>query len=120
MNLSKTQKIILGVFTILPFIVTPFVVWQVVHSIIEIVSISEFGEPDPKDIIAIVFSFVTPILFLITASLALLIFYMIHVVLYKKLWLSELLLWIMLFIFFGIIAFPIYWVARIWNNPDNI
>jgi hypothetical protein len=119
MDLSKAQKIILGVFTFLPFIVLPIILWQVVHMILEIIRISESGEPEPGQILTAVFTFIVPIVLLGFGCLVLLIFYIVHAVINKKLEPAEQLLWILLFIFFGIIAFPIYWVVRIWNNSNK-
>jgi hypothetical protein len=118
MNLSKVQKIVLGIFTVLPFILFPIIFWQVFHMIIDIVRMSEQGEPEASQIVMAVFSFLVPILLLTFGCLALLIFYIVHAISNKKLEPAEQLLWVLLFIFFGIIAFPIYWFVRIWNNGN--
>lgn len=119
MALSKTQKIVLGIFTLLPFIVFPFILWQIVYSILTLVDISEHGEPEPREVLLIVFSFAVPIILLAISSLALLIFYIVHAVTNKEIGAGERVLWILLFLFVGIIVFPIYWTVRIWNNADK-
>ena len=115
MNLNKAQKIILGIFTFLPFILFPIIFWQVFHVVIDLIKTSEYSEPDASTIVAAVFSLAAPIILLSFGCLALLIFYIVHAVSNKKLEPAEQLLWILLFIFFGIIAFPIYWFVRIMN-----
>lgn len=115
MDLSRTQKIVLGIFTFLPFILFPIIFWQVFQGIIDIIRTSEHGEPEASHIVMSVFSFIIPILLLTFGCLALLIFYVVHAVGNKKLEPVEQLLWILLFIFFGIIAFPIYWFMKIRN-----
>jgi hypothetical protein len=40
-------------------------------------------------------------------------------VLNRKLEGSEQILWILLFIFLGILAFPAYWILRIWNSTKT-
>jgi hypothetical protein len=81
----------------------------------EIITISEH-DPDPREILAVVFSFVGPLILLGLSCLVLLIFYLVHAIVNKKIEPAEQLLWIILFIFFGILAFPVYWLLRIWNN----
>ena len=119
MELSKTQKILLGIFTFLPFFIFPFIFWQLFDAILNIIKISEHGEPEAIEILIEVFAFIFPIGMLAFCSLALLIFYIVHAVINKKLQPAEQLLWVLLFIFLGIIAFPVYWVIRVWNNSNN-
>jgi|SRR5688572_13264969 hypothetical protein len=119
MELNKAQKVILGIFTFLPFFIFPVIFWQLFEGILNIIKISEFGEPEPREILMEVFAFIFPIGLLAFFSLALLIFYIIHAVINKSLQPAEQLLWVLLFIFLGIIAFPVYWVIRIWNNSSK-
>jgi hypothetical protein len=119
MTLSKTQKIILGIFTFLPFVLFPFILWHIAYAILELVEISDHGEPEDREILVIVFSFIVPIILLALSSLVLLIFYIVHAILNKTIGTGEQLLWILLFIFLGIVAFPVYWVMRIWNNTNK-
>jgi hypothetical protein len=119
MELSKAQKIVLGIFTFLPFFIFPVILWQLFDAILNIIKISEFGEPEPREILVEVFALIFPIGLLAFCSLALLIFYIVHAVINKKLQPAEQLLWVLLFIFLGIIAFPVYWVMRIWNNSNK-
>ena len=55
MELSKTQKILLGIFTFLPFFIFPFIFWQLFDAILNIIKISEHGEPEPREILIEVF-----------------------------------------------------------------
>jgi hypothetical protein len=119
MEFNKTQKVILGIFTFLPFVFFPFILLEIFHFVIHIVATSERGEPEVSDVLTSVFSFMVPIVLLSLLSLGLLIFYIVHAVGNKKMENIEQLVWILLFIFFGIIAFPIYWIMRIWNTSKN-
>ncbi|SRR5690606_34858624 len=119
MNLTRSQKIILGVFTTLPFIAFPFLLWQIFRGVAEIVAVSQNGEPDFEQVMIPIISFAVPIILLSFACLVLLIFYIVHVILNKTISTLEQLLWVFLFIFFGVIAFPAYWIIRIWNNTPN-
>jgi len=118
MELSKTQKTILGIFTLLPFIFFPIIFWKIFQFILEMIALGD-REPDASDILVAIFSFLFPIIVLSMLSIALLIFYIIHAVSNKKLERIEQLLWVLLFVFFGIIAFPVYWLVRIRNSEGN-
>jgi hypothetical protein len=116
MNLNHVQKIILGILTFLPFVLFPIFFWQLFQTIGATVFLGQ-RESDSEEIA--ILSFIVPIMLSAVGALALTIFYIVHVVLNKKLEGSEQVLWILLFIFFGIFAFPAYWIIRIWNNPDK-
>jgi hypothetical protein len=118
MNLNHVQKIVLGIFTFLPFLLFPIFLWQLFHTIGSTLFLDSH-EADPGEFVLPVLSFIFPIILSAIGALALTIFYIVHVVLNKNLEPSEQILWILLFIFFGILAFPAYWIIRIWNNPKN-
>jgi len=119
MEINRTQNVVLGIFTILPFIIFPIIFLQVFGFVINIVATSEHSDPEPADILLGISSFLVPIILVSLLSLALLIFYIVHAATNKKLESIEQLMWILLFVFFGIIAFPIYWILRIWNTSKN-
>ncbi len=119
MEFNKTQKIVLGIFTFLPFVFFPFIFMEIFQFVINIIATTQNGEPEAADILVSIASFIVPIMLLSLLSLALLIFYIVHAISNKKLAPTEQLMWILLFIFFGIVAFPIYWLMRILNAPDK-
>ena len=118
MNLNRVQKIVLGIFTFLPFLLIPIFIWQIFHNIGSAIFF-DHPEQDPRDFIFPILSFIFPMILMAVGALALTIFYIVHVILNKSLEPSEQILWVLLFIFFGLLAFPAYWVIRIWNNPNN-
>lgn len=115
MNLSKTQKIVVGIFTLLPFILVPFFLIQIFIFVMDMVA-HEHQEPDATVILAGVFSFLVPIIITGVISFGLLIFYIIHAVSNKSITGTEQVIWILVFIFASTLGFPIYWVMRIWNE----
>jgi hypothetical protein len=119
MNLNHVQKVILGIFTFLPFVLFPLFLWQMFHSLGHVIFFGDRYDADSRDVMMPVFAFIIPVVLSGMGALALLIFYVAHVVLNKKIEGSEQLLWIILFIIVGIFAFPAYWFLRIWNNPDK-
>ncbi len=115
MTLSKTQKIVVGIFTLLPFILVPYFLIQIFIFVMDMVA-HEHQEPDVAVILAGVFSFLIPIIITGIISFSLLIFYIVHAVSNKALNSTEQLIWILVFIFVSTIGFPVYWILRIWNE----
>lgn len=118
MKLSQGQKILIGILTLLPFLIGPYVFFQIFSFIMTAASQDNF-EPEPASILSAVFSFIFPIILISIISLGLFIFYIIHAINTKTMDTTERLIWILLFIFVGIIVFPIYWFLRIWNEPKS-
>jgi len=116
MSLSQAQKIIIGVFTLIPFLLLPYIVYEVFHFVMDTIRLSQQGEPDPADIIAGILSFIGPVILCSLISLALLIFFIIHCVTNKVITTTERIIWVVVFIFIGSISFPIYWFLRLWNE----
>ena len=116
MKLSSAQKIVIGILTLLPFILLPYILYEIFSFVIETVKASESGDPKPADILLGVLAFITPVIMLSILTLALLIFYIVHTIGNKSIDSTERIIWILIFIFFGVIAFPIYWFMRLWNE----
>lgn len=119
MKLTNSQKILLGIVTLLPFVLAPYIIYEIVQFIVGTIQLHEQGEEDPVIILNAVLSFLIPILFLSFVSLFLLIIYIVHAVRDTSMNNTERVMWILIFLFFGIITFPIYWFMRIWNNNDR-
>ncbi|NJM26206.1 MAG: hypothetical protein HC859_12670 [Bacteroidia bacterium] len=116
--MSKTQKIVLGILTLVPFVLVPYFLFQVFLFVMEMVRHGD-QQPEPAMIVAGVFSFVFPIIVTGVLSLGLLIFYIIHALNNQAVSSSERVIWILIFIFIGTIGFPIYWVMRIWSDETK-
>ena len=119
MEINRNQSIVLAIFTFLPFIFFPIIFIQVFGFVLNMIAASEHSDPEPVEVFQGILSFIVPIVLISLLSLALLIFYIIHAATNKKLEGIEQIMWILLFIFFGIIAFPIYLFMRIWNTAKN-
>jgi hypothetical protein len=82
----------------------------------EFVEWSEGYEPDATT----VFSAFGPLffigLFMGLLSLGLLIFFIVHLIRHKGMDSAERVIWILVFLFAGIVGYPIYWYMRVWKN----
>jgi len=47
-----------------------------------------------------------------------LVFFIIHMINNKKLDSTERLVWILVFLFAGVIGYPVYWYLRIWTEKE--
>lgn len=118
MELSKTQKILLGVLSGWPFVYI-FIFLIFIFGFVALSSGGPGGgsELDPflggGFVVLMVVHFIT--MFLI---MALTVFYIIHAVKNTKLDSNMRIIWIVLFFFGGMIAEPIYWYLQIWKNPE--
>ncbi|HEY9007460.1 MAG TPA: hypothetical protein VIM75_15075 [Ohtaekwangia sp.] len=119
MKLSHTQKIIVCVLTFLPFLVVPYIGFEIFHFVMETIKASETHEPPDSVVITGILSFIIPILLLSMLSLGLHIFYIIHAAMNKAIDQTERIVWILLFVFFGAITFIIYWFLRIRNEKPE-
>ena len=115
MNLSKNQKVVIGVFTLVPFILIPYFLFQIFLFVMDMVA-HQPEEPGIATIFAGIASFLIPIIITGIISFGLLIFYIIHAISNKSINSTEQLIWVLVFIFIGTLGFPIYWVLRIWNE----
>lgn len=118
MELSKTQKILLGVGSIWPMIyVFIFIVF-----IVGMIAFSGAGggrELGPMFGGGFVLIFIIHF-FTILLSLALTIFYIIHAVKNTRLDPNMRIVWIVLFFFGGMIAEPVYWYLEIWREKPSV
>lgn len=116
MNLNKSQKIALLIFTLLPLVLVPYIFYEVFHFILDTIETSEDHEPSEAVVIAGILSFIVPIIILSFISFALHILYIVHAALNKTIDQTEKIIWILIFIFFGTIPFIVYWFLRIRNE----
>jgi hypothetical protein len=121
MKLSKGQKIFIAILTILPFLFVPYMIFQIFSFVMTTVHNDSMNiDPQPEVILSAVFSFIFPIIMLSLLSLGLFIFYIVHVAMNKSFDTSERIIWILLFLFVGIMVFPVYWFMRIWTESEVI
>jgi uncharacterized membrane protein len=113
--MSRSSKVFVGILSFLPLvllIVLLFMFFRIFPTIIE------WGnyEPSPQE----VFSYFGPIFILGFGigilSLGLLIFFIIHLIGNKTMDSTEKIIWILVFLFAGIVGYPIYWYLRVWKD----
>jgi hypothetical protein len=51
-------------------------------------------------------------------SLAVMVYFLVHAINNQSINSDERLVWILVFIFVGMVGFPIYWYLRVWSTPE--
>jgi hypothetical protein len=119
MKLSQGQKLIVGFFTLLPFVLIPYYLYQFFHFFTEMMQNTfRHEEPDPTMILEVMMPMFMAVGLMSLVSMGLLVFYIIHAVKNKAVVGNERLIWILLFVFVAHLAFPIYFFLRVWKDED--
>jgi hypothetical protein len=121
--MTKSIKILVGIFSILPIIllgIYMILIFRMIFPIMQNPTEFEGGNFPPSVFFSgMVPVFVVAIIMGLT-SLGLLIYYIIHAVNNKNIESNERLIWILVFVFAGMIGFPIYWYIRIWKSSTSV
>ena len=118
--MSRSGKIFLGILTFLPFVLFAIYIAVFISFFFEIFR-NQSAQANPEEIPFAIIPIIVFAVLMGLATLGLLIYYIIHAVNNKKLDSTERLIWILVFLFAGMIGFPIYWYMRIWkeNSEDG-
>lgn len=115
--MSSSSKIFLGILTILPLIIITIYISAFLSSFMSTVQATAHGNNQamPEEFFKNIIGLIVLAMAAALISLGLLIYYIIHAVNNKNIDSNERLIWILIFIFAGMIGFPIYWYMRIWK-----
>jgi len=115
--MSTSRKLLLGILSFLPIIL--FVVYLIIFFGFFITIFRHVHEEDvlPAMVMERVAGLMVAIMLLAFCSLGLLIYFIIHSINNKAIDSTERIVWVLVFIFAGMIGFPVYWYMRIWKTP---
>ena len=114
--MNTTAKVILGIFTFLPVILLILFIYNIFSAVLHFAPQIDSGhmqKPTTEEIMNIIAPLALYIILMSLVTLGLLVFYIVHAVNNKNIDSSERVIWVLLFVFIGLIAFPIYFFARI-------
>lgn len=116
MNLTKKQKILIGVGTFWPLLYIPvFILFFLAMFAGSAIDPGRGGELNPLFGIGFVIFFIFHI-FTVFLSLGMTVFHVIHAVKNERLESNMRIVWIILFFFVGIVAEPIYYYLEVWKE----
>ena len=121
--MTQGKKIFLGILSFLPIILTVVLLVYVFASFIpQMIKIDHLENEDEKAFYF--FSHFLPfIIGAILSSLLMLglkIYFIFHAVSNEQVRTEERIVWILLFIFMGTVAYPVYWFIRILKDPKPV
>ncbi len=118
MKLSYNQKLLLLFLTILPYILTGILLYNLFGTIAELAQDPTYYDGAPPGVILLLFSDFLVLTFVITIiSLGLTIYYIVHATKDPSQKTGERVIWILLFIFIGSVVQIIYYIVKVW--PDK-
>ena len=117
--MSRSSKLFIGILSFLPIVLAFVMLFMVLRLIPTFMEWSNHGdnyEPATQEVFSVfgpmfILGFGTGIL-----SIGLLIFFIMHLVRHKAMESTERIIWILVFLFAGIVGYPIYWYLRVWKN----
>jgi hypothetical protein len=118
--MSKGGKVVVGIFTFLPVLLLILFFYNLFSTMVHYapeIERQQFTKPDAKEVLEAIAPIFMYIILLSINCLGLLIYYIIHAVNNKNLESNERVLWVLLFVFVGFIAFPVYFFAKIVKTP---
>jgi hypothetical protein len=115
--MQKSNKILVGIFSLLPLmlmLIYMFVFFSFMLTMFRNPQQEEFFPQMMFQHIGWIFGIG---ILMGLSTLALLIYFIIHVVNNNIIDSTERIVWVLIFVFVGMIGFPIYWYMRIWKEP---
>lgn len=113
--MSRSSKLFIGILSFLPIILL-VVFFIMIFSMFHVFFEWDKYEPAPQE----VFSTMAPLFVLGFGmgilSIGLLIFFIMHLIRNKAMDSTERIIWILVFLFAGIVGYPIYWYMRVWKD----
>jgi hypothetical protein len=112
MKLGKGMKVLVGLLTLwMPLYFIGFMVFVLSMIVVAASQQGEKGLPVAFGILAVLH------LFTLLLSIALAVFYIVHVVKNPRIQQTNRVVWVIVLLFGGVIAMPIYWYLHIWPEP---
>lgn len=118
-TMTKSSKILVGIFSILPIIllvVYMIFAFRMFFSVMQYPMEMQDANYSSSIFLKGMIPAIIVALIMSLASLGMLIYFIVHVINNKALDGNERLIWILVFIFAGMVGFPIYWYMRIWKS----
>ena len=120
--MSKNKKIIIGIFSFLPFLLFAFYLFSMVSFFIHFFRDVAVHGDRPEDMVfsnmADMVGMIVTMVLLGLLSLGVMVYFIVHAINNHLITSDERLVWILVFIFVGMVSFPIYWYMRIWRGPE--
>lgn len=117
--MSKSRKLLVGILSLLPMV--SLVIYFAVFFSLFITAFRGSHDPNifPEIMLEHIGGIIAVALLMVVTKLGMLIYFIVHAVNNKAIDSTERIVWILVFIFAGMIGFPVYWYMRIWKEPET-
>ena len=114
--MSRSSKLFIGILSFLPIVLLFVMLFMILRLFPTFIEWGNNYEPAPQE----VFSLFGPLFILGFGmgilSIGLLIFFIMHLIRNKTMDSTERIIWILVFLFAGVVGYPIYWYMRVWKD----
>ena len=114
--MSRSSKLFIGILSFLPIILCFTLLFMVLWLIPTFVEWDKTYEPAPQEVIGTIGPIFILGLGMGLLSIGLLVFFIMHLLRHKAMDSTERIIWILVFLFAGIVGYPIYWYMRVWKD----
>jgi positive regulator of sigma E activity len=118
--MTKQSKTLSGILSFLPAILFIVYIGMFISSMMGVVLHAEEFENDPLSIFSNFAGMIITLILLGISALIGLIYFIVHAINNKKLADNERIIWVLVFVFAGMIGYPIYWYMRIWKTEEQL
>lgn len=114
--MTNRYKIFTGILSVMPIILFLVYIIMFIISITSIVAKADSFENDPFAVFSTFGTIFIALICFALFALADLIFFLMHAINNKSLKDNERIIWVLVFVFAGMIGYPIYWYMRIYTQ----
>ena len=120
--MDRNAKMISGIAAFLPIVCFIWAMWSIFSMVTGSIDLAAHKSHNPAAEADMMFGdmrdMILAFIGLTVVSLGVMIYFIIHSVNNKLIDSNEKIVWILVFVFTGMIGFPIYWYLKIWQLPE--
>ncbi len=116
--MSRSSKLFIGLLSFLPIILL-IIFFVMLLRMFPVFFEWEKNEPMPQEVFTVFGPLFMLGIVMGILSLGLLVFFIMHLVRNKTMDGTERVIWVLVFLFAGIVGYPIYWYMRVWKDEHT-
>jgi len=114
--MSRGSKLVIGLLSFLPIVLMIVFFAMFLTIFPRMFEWSHGYDPEPQEMIGVFGPLFILGMIMGVISLGLLVFFIMHLVRNKTMDGTERVIWILVFLFAGMVGYPIYWYMRVWKD----
>ena len=115
--MSRSSKLFVGLLSFLPIVLLMIFFVMLLRMFPDFVEWEH--DPTPQEVFTVFSPLFMVGVILGILSLGLLVFFIMHLVRNKNMEGTERVIWVLVFLFAGIVGYPIYWYMRVWKDEPG-